>query len=151
MKINVKQKDCKFIVKPDERMVICVIDGEWVRDLLTDFIRDFDFNDFQFFTTYKFDKKLELPRSFIGKAVCADEDEWDENLGRKIAYSRAKNKLYTSFFKRANLYVQAVDRRLNDVINRFNDLGASLDENKRALEENIEKHLQGIVTETEEE
>ena len=142
MRPQIKQSDCKFIVKPEERMVICVIDND-VSDMLLDFVRDeASFNDIEIYSFYDFDKKLRMPHSFMGKAVCAEEDEWNEELGKKIAYSRAKNKLYTSFFKRANLFIQTVDKRLGDMINKFNDFGNTLDNNRQRLDDDIERALQ---------
>lgn len=142
MKPQIKQADCKFIVKPEERMVICVIDNN-VSDMLLDFIQDeASFNDIEIYSFYDFDKKLRMPHSFMGKAICAPEDEWDEALGRKIAYSRAKNKLYTSFFKRANLFIQTIDKRLGDMIEKFNDFGTALDNNRQKLDDEIERALQ---------
>jgi hypothetical protein len=79
-----------------------------------------------------------MPVSFMGKAVCAPEDEWNEETGRLIAFSRAKDKCYKSFFKRANLLVQTVDRRLGDMITTFNDFGLKLDSKREALQKVIE-------------
>ena len=111
--------------------------------MLLDFVRDeASFNDIEIYSFYDFDKKLRMPHSFMGKAVCAEEDEWNEELGKKIAYSRAKNKLYTSFFKRANLFIQTVDKRLGDMINKFNDFGNTLDNNRQRLDDDIERALQ---------
>lgn len=142
MKPQIKQTDCKFIVKPEERMVICVIDND-VSDMLLNFIQDeASFKDIEIYSFHDFDQKLRMPHSFMGKAVCAPEDEWDEALGRKIAYSRAKNKLYTSFFKRANLYIQTVDKRLGNMIEKFNDFGTALDNNRQKLDDEIERALQ---------
>ena len=138
MKINIKKEDCKFIVKPEERMVICVIDGGHIKNLLTDFVSDFDFPDMEMYMPFPAARKLLMPNSFMGKAVCAPEDEWNEETGRKIAYSRAKHKLYMSFFKRANLYVQTIDQRLNDIMNQFNELGEALSENQDRLDNEIE-------------
>ena len=66
-------------------------------------------------------------------------DKFDVDTGCLIAFARAKNKLYNSFFKRANTYVQAIDRRLGEAINMFNDFGLKLEENKEALESHIKE------------
>ena len=150
---GIKMSDCKFYVDKDARTVVCVIpnkihhkDGSItiVSTMLEDFIeKNFRFNDidFDFALNYSWqEKNLEMPISFIGKAVCAPEDEWNEELGRMLAFSRAKNKCYTSFFKRANHLVQAVDRRLNDMITAFNDFGMKLENKKEMLDAKIE-HL----------
>jgi len=138
MKINIKKEDCKFIVKPEERMVICIIDGKHIKHLLNDFVSDFDFPDLEVYVPFPAARKMLMPSSFMGKAVCAEEDEWNEEIGRKIAYSRAKHKLYMSFFKRANFFVRTIDRRLNDIMNQFNELGEALSENQDRLENEIE-------------
>ena len=59
-----------------------------------------------------------------------------------IAFARAKDKCYKSFFKRANTYVQAVDRRLGDMIEMLNDFGLKLSEKKDTLEAMIESKTQ---------
>ena len=82
-----------------------------------------------------------MPNYFIGKAVCADEDEWDVELGKRIAYFRAKDKCYRSFFKRASLLVQIIDRRLGDMMDILNTLGEKLSDNKDRLEASIEERL----------
>lgn len=144
MRINIKRSDCKFIVKPEDKMVICIIDrynGENLKYTLLNFIKVEALGSVDLYPYSKLMRKLEMPTSFIGKAVCSPDDEWNEEVGKKIAYSRAKNKFYTSFYKRANIYVQAVDNALNNLITKFNDLGAALEENKKKLDEEIEQYL----------
>jgi len=151
---GIKMSDCKFYVDEDARTVVCVIpnkirhkDGSTtiVSTMLEDFIeKNFRFNDidFSFALDYGWqEKNLEMPVSFMGKAVCAPEDEWDEELGRMIAFSRAKDKCYKSFFKRANQLVQTLDRRLGDMITMFNDFGMKLEEKRNALQNKIDEHM----------
>ena len=142
---GIKQSNCKFYVNEAERTVVCVIPG--TRHMVTNFIEEhFSFRDINLYDSintwgHKWYKELELPSSFMGKAVCANEDEWNEELGRKIAFSRAKDKCYKSFFKRMNNFVQAVDRRLGDTIYTLNSFGSKLSDKKDALDEEIEKML----------
>ena len=82
-----------------------------------------------------------MPSAFMGKAVCAPEDEWNEETGRMIAFSRAKDKCYKSFFKRANTFVQRVDARLGDMVGLFNDLGLKLEDKREALTAQIDKRI----------
>ena len=136
---GIKMSDCKFYVDEDARVVVCVIPN--TNDMLIDFVREhfrWDDVDMDYAIDYHFEPKLQMPRSFMGKAVCAAEDEWNEELGSKIAFSRAKDKCYKSFFKRANLLVQTYDRRLGDMIEAFNDFGLKLDAKREALESQIE-------------
>lgn len=143
---GVKMSDCKFYVNEDERTVVCVIPG--TRKMVLNFIEDhFSFNDVNLYDSIntwgnKWYDELELPSSFMGKAVCAEDDEWNEELGRKIAFSRAKDKCYKSFFKRANKFVQTVDARLGDMIDMFNDFGLKLENKREALQQQIDEEIQ---------
>ena len=149
---GIKMSECKFYVDEEARTVICVIpnkihhkDGSTtvVSKMVEDFIeKNFRFKDLDFDFALNYDwreKDLEMPVSFMGKAVCAPEDEWNEELGRMIAFSRAKDKCYKSFFKRANKFVQAVDRRLGDMIEQFNDFGLKLEGKRTALQHQIDE------------
>ena len=151
---GIKMSDCKFYVNEEERTVVCVIpnkihhkDGSItiVSKMVEDFIeKNFRFNDIEFnfaLNYYWQEKNLEMPVSFMGKAVCAPEDEWDEELGRMIAFSRAKDKCYRSFFKRANIFVQTIDRRLGNIINTLNDFGIKLSDKKEKLEAMIDNKI----------
>ena len=154
MKMNgIKMSDCKFYVDKEARTVVCVIpsiiakdeeEETIIRHMLQDFVKsNFEWNDFDVYDglRYGFYEKLELPSSFMGKAVCAQGDEWDEELGKMIAFSRAKHKCYNSFFKRANLLVQTLDRRLGDMITAFNDLGLKLTDRHDALQDKINEKM----------
>ena len=143
---GIKMKDCRFYVDEDARTVVCVIPN--TKYMVNNFIqenvrfRDVDFDeaiDFRNFST-----ELYMPNSFMGKAVCSVDDEWNENTGRLIAFSRAKDKCYKSFFKRANKFVQTVDRRLGDMIERFNDFGVKLEDNREGIQQRINE-LTGVI------
>ena len=58
-----------------------------------------------------------------------------------IAFSKAKDKCYKSFFKRANTFVQMVDRRLGDMIDSFNDFGIKLENKREALQSQIDEMM----------
>ena len=139
---GIKMSDCRFYVNEEERTVVCVIPK--TKYMLEEFAKQhFKWNDFDFDfgIDYGYMKSLYLPSSFIGKAVCAESDEWNEELGRKIAFSRAKDKCYKSFFKRANKLVQTLDRRLGDMIDTFNDFGLKLEGKREALQQQIDEAI----------
>ena len=158
---GIKMSDCKFYVNEKERMVICVIppyikrDGvSWCTDrMVIDYIgENFAFSDVDMYNAIgfyesKLPKKLKMPYTFIGKAKCAPEDEWNEETGKIIAFSRAKDKCYKSFFKRANMFVQTIDKRLNDMITSFNNFGMKLEDKRVALQQNIDKRIDIISKE----
>ena len=140
---GIKMSDCKFYVNEEERIVVCVIPK--TKYMVEDFIKDhFKWNDIdmQFAVDMDLLKKLYLPSSFMGKAVCAEGDKWNEELGRMIAFSRAKDKCYKSFFRHANILVQTFDRRLGDMIEMFNDFGLKLEEKKETLMNMIAERIQ---------
>ena len=123
--------------------------GKKYKNLLIDFVyKHFNYNDITMWDgiTYAMSKRLNLPRSFSGKAVCAPEDEWNEETGRLIAFSRAKDKCYKSFFKRANYLIQSIDRRLGDMIETFNNFGMKLEEKRESLQNKIDEAT-GVDTE----
>lgn len=145
---GIKMSDCRFYVNEAERTVVCVIpqfveEGNWRKftsDMVTDFIEDnFQFPeiDFHYSLESKLTNELKMPNTFMGKAVCSPDDEWNEEVGKMIAFSRAKDKCYRSFFKRANKFVQSIDRRLGDMIECFNVLGVKLQTKQNDLEDRI--------------
>lgn len=148
---GIKMSDCRFYVDEDARTIVCVIpdviylpNGDWFRtkDMLSDYVREnFEFSDIEinWVLSSRLEDELTMPRSFIGKAVCSDEDEWDVETGKLIAFSRAKDKCYRSFFKRANKLVQALDRRLGDMIESFNTFGQKLDEKQKMMDNKIKE------------
>ena len=134
--------DCRFYVDEEARTVVCVIPN--TKNMVNDFIWDhFQWSDVNMSDAldYTLRRQIKMPKSFMGKAVCAPEDEWDEELGRMIAFSRAKDKCYKSFFKRANMFVQTVDRRLGDMIEAFNDFGLKLENKREALQQQIDERM----------
>ena len=139
---GIKMKNCRFYVDEPARTVVCVI--PYTRDMVSDFIAEnCVYGDMNFWTGsgFNLDKKIRMPNSFMGKAVCAPEDEWNEDTGKLIAFSRAKDKCYKSFFKRANLFVQTVDRRLGDMIESFNDFGLKLEDKREGLQQKINEKI----------
>lgn len=139
---GIKMSDCKFYVNEQARTVICVIPN--TQNMLRDFIyQHFQFKDIDIWeaTNWSMMNKIEMPYSFMGKAVCAPEDEWNEEVGRMIAFARAKDKCYKSFFRRANMLIQAIDKRLNDMITTFNDFGVRLEAKHEALQTQINEKI----------
>lgn len=138
MKLNISSKDCKYIVDKNKRKVICIIDN--TSDMFVDFMfRNFRvfFSDNGFWGSKHFENKLRMPRRFVGVATCSDTDEWNEETGRLLAYSRAKDNLNKSFFKRANLYVNTIDKEIDRATETLNILGQKLTNNTARRHEKI--------------
>ena len=139
---GIKMSDCNFYVDEDARVVICVIPNTktMVHDYINEHFR-FPNLDFSYIISGRLYEELIMPKSFMGKAVCAEGDDFNVETGKLIAFTRAKDRCYKSFFKRANLFVQTVDRRLNEMIDEFNDFGMKLEAKHSALLEAIEKKV----------
>jgi len=142
MSIGIKQSDCRFYVNEPERTVVCVVPN--TESLFKDFIYDnFQFQDIAFGSALiwsesgRFSASLDMPDSFIGKAVCAEDDNWDVEAGKRLAFYRAKNKVYSSFYKRANKFIQTIDGRLGDMISILNEMGMKLQDRKEDMAHEI--------------
>lgn len=139
MKLNINSKDCKYIVNKDKRKVVCIIEntsGMFI-DFMSKNFKVFFSDNGPFWGSMKFDKQLRMPHRFVGVATCSDEDEWNEETGRLIAYSRAKDNLNKSFFKRANLYVNTIDNEVERATEVLNILGQKLTTNTARRHEKI--------------
>jgi len=136
MRINVKQKDCKFYVDEEARKVVCVIPH--TDRMVWDYINDFPI---RWCVSGKIEEELYLPHSFSGVATCHASDTFDVETGKLIAYHKAKNKLYTSFYKRANKLINYVDGELNKAMDSFNDFGEHLSYRADEREKEIDKRL----------
>lgn len=131
MKINVKptSENVRFIIQPERRKVVCIISK--ARDYLEDFV---DLWQNEWDAPWKVRKILTMPDRFVGVATCDEKDEWNEEIGKAIAFSRAKYKLHNSFFKRANTFVNECDRALSKLITSLNDYGEQLSANAEKRE-----------------
>lgn len=125
MKIKISPKKCQYIINKNQRKVICIIHD--TRDLLKDFVRDYD-RDIILFLLNDSDK-LDMPSSFRGVATCAEGDEWDEELGKRVAFARARYKLDKSFFKRANFCINEIDRHVDRLFEKMNNYGEVVEQN----------------------
>ena len=140
--IGIKMSNCKFDVDESNQTVICTISN--TEELLLDFIKDnFSTGKFNLSNAIneKLKKKLTMPSEYKGKAVCAPEDEWDEETGKLIAFYRAKDKCYVSFFKRATTLMNEFDQHFEDTVEGFNSFGLILAKNKERLANKIEMRI----------
>ena len=146
MRFNVTADDAKFFIDEEKKTVVCVIED--TKNLFRDFVN----TNFRISTdcdeVYNcvhcingcdsaLDEKMLMPNKFVGIAKCGENDKWDEDTGCTIAFSRAKNNLITSFFKRAQTYVSYLDKWLNEATDTFNKLGWKLSENRQKRGEYI--------------
>lgn len=147
-KFNIQPTDCKFIINKEKQKIICVL--EHTSNLFTDFINaNSHLREDTSTQGLNLSKRLLMPPRFIGVATCGKDDEWNEEAGRIIAFSRMKDKVNKSFFKRANTYFKIVDQWLDDTMNILNALGAKLEVNTEKRHAYIEKLVGVEPTENE--
>lgn len=140
MKINVTKDKARFIVNEDARKVVCIIDH--TRDLFLNYANQNlrimpNCDAFWGGRSSKLYPKLEMPMRFVGIATCDPNDEFSVEAGKLIAFSKAKDKIQTSFFKRANLYVNTIDNWLQDAVEAINSYGAKLEVNTKRRHQKI--------------
>ena len=139
MKINIKPSDCKFVVNKEKGKVICIL--EETQDKLFEYI---DENESHFsYLSVAADRKniIHMPNRFIGIATCSPDDEWNESLGRRIAFYKMRNKFYHCLFKRADAFVNWIDDNLNQLVEEFNSWGDKVRENLDKEKDRIETQL----------
>lgn len=129
-KVGFSRKDCKFIVNPEKRTVVCII--EHTRHKCVDFI---NFNMPEYVYLGQIVKKGWMPDRFVGIARCGENDEWNEDFGRELAYRRAKEKFNRSFFKHANSVLNDLDDALDNLAVAINGYGTKANENHMLLDD----------------
>ena len=131
MKINITKDNAQFIVKEDEGKVICIF-----RDTAPLFLMYAQENlpivphcETCDVSTSRLYRKLLMPNKFIGVASCDPNDSFSVEKGKLIAFSKAKDKIQTSFFKRANTYINTIDEWTSRAVDSINTYGSKLERN----------------------
>lgn len=133
-KVNVTQKDCKFYVDRANGVVACVLRN-------TKYILHNDLAEKNPYVCQDIIEITNMPDQFIGVARCGKGDNFDEQVGRKLAFYRLKKKFYSSYFKRANAYFNAVDRIIGQQVEQFNQIGLKVGRNLDKMEEQLKDYL----------
>lgn len=139
MKHSIRKEDVKYVVNPEQRKVVAYIEG--TKTMFIDFLAEnYPYYDCPLWED-PIRKKLVMPNRFCGISTCGPDDEWDEEIGRLIAFDRMKDSLNKSFFKRANTYVAEMEKRLDLFCDRTNAYGQKLEYNTNRRKALIEKIL----------
>ena len=123
MRINIKPEDCKFHIDEKNRKVVCILEDTMWK--LEEFLEDN--KNTELLNMYPSD--VQMPIRFVGIATCSPDDTWNEDFGKRIAFSRAKKAFYKSFFLTAESYVNKLDNQLALLISALNDFGESISKN----------------------
>lgn len=144
MEINIKPTSecCQYYIDAEKGVVVCrIVDTKF---LVYNFIGP---DHCQLLRDSKINRHMMMPASFTGVARCAPGDTFNEAVGRELAYTKARTKLNTSFFKRANYFVNEIDRRVGELTAKFNKYGTQLENNH----EKHMNHLKELIGENKEE
>ena len=129
MKINLTKENARYIVNEEKGKVVCIFEN--TDNMFLDYAR----NNLKIATNCdssfksKLYPRLYMPNKFIGVATCDANDTFSIETGKLIAYNKAKNKIQRSFFKRANLYINTIDKWLNEAMDSINRYGEKLETN----------------------
>lgn len=143
-RVSISPADVKFVCDKERGYV-----RAYVYDTENFFINFCDANFpnlvYLFYDTKKF-QKLKMNSRFEGLARLSPDDEWDENLGRLIAFNRLKTKLNKSFFKKAQFFIDYIEKETDKAVNILNSYGEKLATNSVHREKIIEEKLNASET-----
>ena len=117
----------RYIVNEKDRIVVAVIDGckNDAVNAANAWTNGYDWNAAQRVnTTVYFNKKYYIPDKFTGIARCCEDDEWNEDIGKKIARDRVLDKYHRSLNKairKINKDIQAEANRFNERVQKLRD------------------------------
>lgn len=133
-KFHMEPENCTFVVDKENKRVICYV--EHTKRMFIDYLNgnsrigsrmdeEFCYNhDIKFGSN--FEKKLEMPNKFFAIAKCNPDDAWDEDVGRVVAFSKLKDKVIKSFFKRAKTYFDFTEKALDTFEYKLSTLQSDL-------------------------
>lgn len=143
MRINIKKSDCFFRVDESARKVVCVYTVD--PDLIVDYIDDFN-QSIGRPTFIPMSDKMYLPPHIVGIATCAEDDVWDEEIGKNVAYLKMKKKLIGAFLVGIAEYMNFHEEALDKLVASCNTL---CDQWNRSLNANVDKIRKQMAVHTE--
>ena len=80
-------------------------------------------------------KSIITQKTFIGKAICSEDDKFDFEIGKRIALAKAELKLYNYIGKRSTKAIKLITKNLKD-FESFRDFAAEqVKHNEKYLKE----------------
>ncbi len=149
--LSIRPDDGQFIVNPEKHRVVWILDN--TRFDFLDFARenlhicvdcDIEYNTVNRRKVLsELAEQLEMPRRFVGVAKCNEEegDTWNEELGKTIAFTKAKDAYCKSFIKRANLYLNTIDNWTNTAFEKLSTIAEKMENNSVKRHERIKEGL----------
>lgn len=87
---NCRKSNIEYYVDKDKKTIVAVLHNSQY-----DVVRALDNMGILFLSSNNLDiDKCMLKPRYVGKAICYKDDEWDENIGKEVAKSKALEKYY---------------------------------------------------------
>lgn len=136
-KFHLEPDNCTFVVDKENRRVICYIEdtSRWFLAYVDENCRINGNTDSLWRNLNgvgarnSLCSKLHMPNRFCAIAKCDPNDPWDENIGKVVAFSKLKDKVVKSFFKRVVTFFDFIEAALDDFELQCTELQSSLNEN----------------------
>ena len=135
-KINVMMSQPKYIIKPEDGVVICSITAVGNGDCYNH-LYDILINNSKLRKKYGI-RYLDGPKIFTAVTKLHKEDTWNEIKGKRIAESKCKRKIYEFYLR---LYTDILKKLMNNDIRMLN---RHLD-NLEYCANREEKHLKELM------
>lgn len=134
-RINIRPSDCKFVVNREKNKVVCILEDTkyYAHQLI--------WNMPIYKLLNSITSELKMPDHFIGIATCSSNDEWDEALGRRLAFLRMREKFYMSLFKHVDNYIKKLDESLASTVDEINAFGDKVEYNINKEREWLKEHI----------
>lgn len=107
-KTNVIMNPPKYIIKKDKGIIICKI--YTISDITL--YKNIDYNQIDSKLKKLFSHKFEDTIVFTAVAKCSKHDEYNELIGKRIAESKCKRKIYNHYLK---VYQQLYNMLIQDI------------------------------------
>lgn len=105
---NVCMKDCNFAINKEKRTIVCWLNG--TENFFNEFLCE-NYGNFQWYLDFS---KYKMNNRFTGTAYCSEEDEWDEEIGKRLAFYRMKRKLLDSFYNKVRAFFDDEEEMLDN-------------------------------------
>lgn len=141
---EINMKTAKFFIHPEKRKVVCVIENcsyDFLNFICEKTRMDYPINKVNGDWREQDSKSFLMPDSFTGIATCGEGDEWNEKIGKMIAFNRAKEKWGTSFFKRANRFMAEHNKIFEETCDIIDEFGCKLNENLTNMGNKIQNYF----------